>query len=495
MLVPLHVTVPSVNGPLPVTDGSHPFSDMAHARVPLDLAALGYVEEEYLLVGEARVFEDSPDGARERGDSQPWCTRVIVRRPVDGPVKNVWLSVLNASQGYDIEDDWRRAWDYVIGHGDTYAGISSKPVQAASLRIFDPERYAALSWGGPVPPITMGEDWNPFLTIPECEEGLVWEMLAQTSAWLRSGSSLGPARRVYLMGQSQSGVYTNTFLTYFHDLLRVGGGAPAFDGYLPGVSTVYCKELNQSRKGTGQAIEAPGTGRKKDAFVPRLVTPGDIDVPVITVSSEADTRLFAAAPEHFNLGDGPMRRHWHVERGPHSDARSRVIPADDEVRRAGRAPRVMDQQFLERLSVLPLEPVITGAMAAMVRWVEDGRPAAPSIWFETDNDGFVRDEAGNLRGGVRLGLLEHPLADFFAGAPESAVYGAMTLHSTDDVQARYADREAYKAACDRVDAELEDAGYIDDTGRRLLSKIEDELWDRVVLGQAAPLATPQGVGN
>lgn len=130
----LNTPVPRVVGPLPVDDTSYPFSSMKYAREPLDLEQYGYVEEEYLVSGTARIFEIyTPEGvmpsaatwqARATGAELPYCTRVLVRRPKDGGEARektetgqgeqrgprAWLSILNASQGYDIEDDWRRAW-------------------------------------------------------------------------------------------------------------------------------------------------------------------------------------------------------------------------------------------------------------------------------------------------------------------------------------------------------------------------------------------------
>ncbi len=67
----------------------------------------------------------------------------------------------------------------------------------------------------------------------------------------------------------------------------------------------------------------------------------------------------------------------------------------------------------------------------------------------------------------------------------------MALRPADAATRRYGSREAYQAACDAVDDALEEAGYLEPTGRRLLHAVEDELWDRAVLGAPAPQATPQ----
>lgn len=489
------VTPPNVTGPLPVSEDSYPFSTMRKARVPLDLAEYGFLEEEYLLSGHARKYQ-LVEGAAEPIETREYCTRVLVRRPAEAPSDTAWVSVLNASQGYDIEDDWRRAWDHIISKRETYVGVSSKPIQASALQTFDPDRYADLSWGGKPPQIQVGPDWNPFMVIDECEEGLVWDIMAQAAAWLRSGDSFQAPDYLFMMGQSQSSVYTNTYLTYFHDLLKLEGGRNPYDGYLPGVGSCFVRTLNQDEDAPGGlSLAAPGSDGKQAAFTPILVDPVELDVPIISITSEGDTQLFPGGPDAFRLGDGPMRRHWHVAGAPHSDPRSRVIPANSEVERSGRNGRHMDQQYLERLSAFPIEPLITGAMVAIQKWVRDGVPAAPSKWFEAAAGDFVRDEDGVIQGGVRMGLIEEPLGTFIGASPENPVMGHMSLNSREDVLERYSSLKAYQAACDEVDDKLEAQGYLEVTGRRLLHAVEKELWGRIVDGEPAPVATPQSVAE
>lgn len=44
---------------LPVTDKSHPFGGALYQVRPMDLSEYGYVEEEYLLSGDAKVVSSS----------------------------------------------------------------------------------------------------------------------------------------------------------------------------------------------------------------------------------------------------------------------------------------------------------------------------------------------------------------------------------------------------------------------------------------------------
>ena len=67
---------------IPVTAESHAFGAADHVRVPEDLKAIGYVEEEYLISGMANVY-DWPEGgpAKVRTANAPYTTRVLIRRP------------------------------------------------------------------------------------------------------------------------------------------------------------------------------------------------------------------------------------------------------------------------------------------------------------------------------------------------------------------------------------------------------------------------------
>ncbi|OCA95986.1 alpha/beta hydrolase domain-containing protein [Actinobaculum suis] len=520
------VPVPEARGPIPVTENSYPFSTMVHAREPLDLAEFGYVEEEYFLRGTANVYgfsnsiqpagtpaattaatgtgADSAGQAKERPitvveENVPYMTRVLIRRPADSDPKTAWVSILNASQGYDIEDDWRRAWDYIISRRLTYVAVTAKPIQVSALQTFDPERYADLTWGGkPKQLDASAPGWNPFATLPENEEGLAWDVIAQVAAWLRSGTAPTTPEHVFLIGQSQSAVYTNTYLTYFHQILKLAGGANPYDGYAPGVGGLYVKAINQRESGIPQTIgqapdlSAPDDAEKAPAFAIYLVAPAQIDVPVIAISSEADVSLYEGTPASFCLGDGPWRRHWHVLRTPHSDARSRVIPNNSETQKAKRQARVTNPEFLAQVSPLPLEPVVTAAMAAIENWVQTGTPAAPSRWFtHHGNQWEIRN--GLLTGGIVISMVAHPIADFLPGSPENPVYGQMRLHSAASIRQQYASFADYQAACDAVDNELEAQGYLEPVGRNFLHNVQRELWDRAIDGAPAPLSSPQEI--
>src|ERR1700744_5562684 len=111
---------PTVSGP--VSGGMHgrPFGTSL-----ADLAASGYVEEEYFIAGSAPAYASAKpltvDGAWTVAptDSQIYKTRLLVRRPKD-PAKfngTVVLEWQNVSGGFDVDAEWGYAYPALMGDG------------------------------------------------------------------------------------------------------------------------------------------------------------------------------------------------------------------------------------------------------------------------------------------------------------------------------------------------------------------------------------------
>ena len=97
------------NGPLPVTAASYPFGAADHTRVPEDLRAIGYVEEEFLVSGTANVYDwSAPGRPTVRTAGAPYTTRVLVRRPAAQArfSGNAVVEMLNPSNMFDLNIGW-----------------------------------------------------------------------------------------------------------------------------------------------------------------------------------------------------------------------------------------------------------------------------------------------------------------------------------------------------------------------------------------------------
>ena len=203
--------IPSVTGPLKVTEVSYPFGSAAKTVVPQDLSKFGYVEEEFLVSGKANVYGfDSVGKVVVQTPDAPYTTRILVRRPAakNKFSGNVIVELLNPSALHDLDLQWTFCRDYFMEHGDIWIGITIKPVAAKVFTKFDPERYDTVSWDNPLPldktcpkPTSSLSD-----TVPETENGLAWDIVSQVGALVRSGAKENPGaipdtRELFEQGQ------------------------------------------------------------------------------------------------------------------------------------------------------------------------------------------------------------------------------------------------------------------------------------------------------
>ena len=463
--------VPALTGPLLNTAASHQFNSTLTYDEPLDLSAFGFVEQEFFVTGTAAVYDDGLSVLRE----VPYTNRLIVRRPDTAqPSGVVFVEILNPSNGYDAEGMWRRAWDYFLAHGHTYVAFSAKPVTIDSLKIFDPQRYLPLSWD--LEPtnahVPVDADFNAYGVVDGCEEGIVWDIITQVGNLLAdpSGShilgGLEPSATV-LMGQSQSGHTLNTWLRHFHPL------APGlWDGFIVSVASGLERPLRQEPVNT-----------KGFYAVQPMVEAPPVSVPTMMITAEGDVRLVSngfglLTVATRGLGDGELRRHWHVSGASHTELSSPVMPGNPEIVRAGRKPRAMTSETLATGSIFPTQVAVTAALDAVVTWAISGQPAAQSVWFELDDEGQVaRDSDGNSLGGLRYGLIVCPVATF-DGSPTGGTLGTIECFDAGRVLGEWPTLASYLDSVAAVDRDLQARGYLNDLGFTQLQEVARQLWTR-----------------
>ena len=484
--------VPAVEGPIQDTSTSYMYSTMLRAREAFDVADFGFVEEEYFLSGTANVYEETgtPGVATVAEESWDYTNNIIVRRPADPADASgvVVVDILNASNGYPGEDHWRRMYDWCLDTGCTYIGLTSKPIQIDSLHHFDAERYGALSWdvpgAEPRVPYTADVDapasFDPMMEIPGTEEGLAWDIFTQLGNLLNENPSaiigdVTPTATI-LAGQSQSGVYLNTYTTYFDAAAARANGAPVWDAYLNSVGGTVVRPLRQVAG--GGLVSLPNTEL-------------ELSVPMITVDSETDFVLFGETGLDEQPAQ-PLRRHWQIPGAPHTWSASPVIPTNEELVKAGRLPRAeVTPEWLATQNPYPLEPAIVSAIEALAAWVVDGTPAPESGYFEQADDALVRDELGNVVGGVRYGLNRLPLASIDATDPPN-MQGTVTVISRDAFAQAYGSRSAY---LEQLGAALDEDianGYLNAAGKALFLERAGWLLDRIEAGEGDPAGPGSG---
>lgn len=437
--------LPEIEGPVEVTESSHPFCAMEYSREPLKVDDYGYLEEELFLSGTANVYDaDENDQVVVIKENLPYKNRIIVRRPArrEDFSGRVYVDILNATQGYDIEDLWHRNYLWCMEHGHGYVGITSKPVNVMSLKNFDYDRYKDLNWSNgetvPMPVISKSA------TIPGTEEGLIWDMLGQLGLLLRNGKDrncLGgyPVQYVYLTGQSQSGAYLNTFVSYFDKYTHFPNGQSIFDGYMNIVGALVQRTLRQS--------QSVGDLRLEERHMHPCATP------YICMSSEADLylfnlfvegNLFQVKVENSDV-PGNKCRYYEIAGTPHTDIICPVLTATPEIEKAGGKIPNLDPKLLENINDMHTEYYVCGLLEKLHRWAAYGETPEVREPLTRAKEDLARDVHGNALGGLRTPYVDVPIACYVACNPDDpeGICGKMSYFTRKQMEEIYGSEQIY----------------------------------------------------
>jgi hypothetical protein len=401
------IPLPKVSAPIPNTADSYPFGGAKHTRVPEDLKAIGYVEEEVLVSGAANSY-DWPKGSATavvQSANAPYTTRALIRRPIKANrfSGNVIVEMLNPSNLFDLNLAWAMSRKQIVRNGDAWVGITAKPVAVNTLKTFDPIRYAALTWANPLPLsdarncATVAQDSSR-----ETENGLVWDIHRQVATWLRSNDASNPfnyggkatrVRRLYAWGYSQTGGYLYTYINAIHPLDVRELGKPLFDAYLVAVASGPTP-INQCT----ERLAADDPRRQIR----------NVGVPVIRIMSQSDY-LGAIAMRRADSDAPPdLYRSYEMAGAGHASPDELYTAASPEdLIKGGRAVPPMECNEGPR-SRFPSSLTFNAALVNLDLWVRRGI-APPHADPITVVDGKpVLDEYGNVRGGVRSPFLDVP---------------------------------------------------------------------------------------
>jgi hypothetical protein len=398
-----------VTGPIPVTATSYPFGAADHTLVPQNLKSLGYIEEEFLISGNANVYDWNGLGpASVRVANAPYTTRVLVRRPINRSrfSGHVAVEMLNPSNRFDLNIGWALSYKEFVRNGDAWVGITAKPIAVSALKQFDPERYKALSWANPAP-LADSRNCSQVPTDSErtTENGLVWDIYTQTGAWLRSRDKSNPllyavgengvhlVTHLFAWGYSQIGGFLVTYANAIHPLDLKSNGKPMFDGYLIG-TPVLGTPINQC----APAIAADDPKR--------LVH--NTGVPVIRVMTQSDYLLAIAARQSDSDTPAERFRNYELAGAGHAtpeELQFSAAPAD--IIKAGRSVPPMNCNEGPR-SRFPSSIGFNAAWHNLVEWVRSGNPAPHAEPIRIEIGKPVIDQFGNVTGGVRSPFIEVP---------------------------------------------------------------------------------------
>jgi len=421
-VTPTAAPLPSVSGPIPVTPTSWPFAAADHSVTKRDLSKDGYVEEEYFISGQAQVYDWPALGQLKAFAKGPYTTRILIRRPKSKArfSGTVVVEALNPSIRYDAAVMWMESQDHFISRGDVYVGVTVKPVAAQSLKLFDPKRYAALSFANPLPPsetcaqaqLPPAPGGLPPESTPQTENGLIWDILSQVGVLIRSNAPGNPLRgwpasRVYLTGDSQSGAFVLIYANAIHPFATRQGGRPIYDGYLTASSGGPGVPIHQCDAGV-----RPGDPRM--TMQPR-------GVPIMKLINQTDLGYLNRQPDSDAAPN--LYRSYEVAGAAHVHDWVLKWGADDaDVARTGAAGFLSNapcQQAAETPNQFPTQYVLNAAWQNLDLWSRKGvaPPRAEPLQVGDPKQAratLALDEVGNAKGGYRTPLVDVPITRYAA---------------------------------------------------------------------------------
>ncbi|MDB5622234.1 MAG: hypothetical protein JWR39_797 [Devosia sp.] len=424
--------LPSVEGPIPVTDASPIFTTGG-----TDLEAHGYEIEEYLVSGAANVYDWGADGAAQEPQvvtaDAPYTTRMIVRRPAD-PADfsgTVWVELNNPSRGWDVEVQWPAIQDKVMRDGDIWVSMTAKPNVIASLQRIDPARYGKLAMTNPLPPeqqkcglLPQEQGYDENLS-KLYENGLVWDMISQVGALVRDTSANAPlagynVQHVFGTGESQTGFFLNTYANNFANAATLADGSPVYEGFL-------------SASGAGRTVPISQCLAAMPADDPRGQLPAE-HVPFIRADAQGDIFLLGSYDWRREDSDDPKAgyRIYEIAGAPHGPAFiTNYQPDPEAIKRAGDLPTQVAYEYggsETTANHLPRQYIEPAMYANLEKWVIEGTlppKSTPIATVEGESRSlsgvvypvaFETDEHGNVLGGVRSPYLDVPTATYFESA-------------------------------------------------------------------------------
>lgn len=440
------VALPQVRGPLPVSETDYPLGAADRYVTPRDLAALGYVEEEYIISGDANVYRWSSDNQSLEIETTgaPYVNRILVRRPADrfDFSGTVVVEMFNTARRFDWPMIWGYSADYFLQNRDIWIGVSG-PNSVEGLKQFNAARYGDLSFANPQSGTCPGSDRQR----GAMENGLKWDMMAQIAALVKTDSVAGflpefEVKRVYLTSQNNE---METYINGFHDRWRMADGAPLYDAYF---------------------IKSPTAPAPVNDCAPALAEGDprrqlkDVDVPVMQVLTQGEVLASAwNRKEDSDMPESRLRR-YEIAAAAHIDAVPyRAMPKrEDQIAAVGNAQGTEEWPFdvtcmpdIELQQFPLLKFVMNSAFQNLERWAHYNirPPYAKRITIQnegTPQASLTVNEFGIAEGGVRTPYTEYPTARYetnMEGPGVCAELGTTHPFTRAQIEERYGSLEEY----------------------------------------------------
>lgn len=411
---------------LPDTGKSHPFGGALYQVKPMDLSQYGYVEEEYLLSGEAKIYT-WPDGQKYAGverENAKYTTRFIIRKPAD-PEKfsgNVVVEMFNWARGYDRPIAlWGNCHQYMMREGDAWVGVSIRANVLDNLKKFDPERYGRLSYESPIEPEHRADrpqsnTYHDDYTDPNRENGLTWEMYSQLGMLLKENDPRNPMYGYHVKAVIGTGATAGDLATYVAAVDPVScmpDGSPIYNGYLifmtgaPGNVNQYEEKLHH----LDERCKFYGKVPLMRVYTCRDMLGGGMHPDWAYMQRRNDSDEEGNYYRSYEIaGTGLMLKYTYFLEPSHEDVEKMGLKIVN-----GRTAQAWSEEDLATFE-FPTRYALDAALDNLKKWIADGTPPPSCQPYETENvypaTQLKKDELGNVMGGLRLPYLEVPAYHF-----------------------------------------------------------------------------------
>ncbi len=380
--------------------------------------------------------------------------RIVVRRPKNAADFNgtVVVEWLNVSSGFDASPEYSYTGDELVRGGYAWVGVSAQHigVEGGPVLVSTPVSEDAGAGKGlrALDPVRYGDLHHP-------GDAYSYDIYTQVGRLLRAPGDLDPLgglrpERLLAAGESQSAFALTTYVDGVHPLTRV------YDGF-----------LIHSRAAAGAPLGEPATGIGISGTLGQQTTRirTDLDEPVIVLETESDVvgllGYYAARQP-----DTDRLRVWEVAGTAHADEYL-----------LGFAAPLMGCPG--RLNAGPGHFVAKAALRHLDAWVRTGEAPPSAEPLAVDDSGgepaYIRDENGNVIGGIRTPLVDVPVDVLSGDAAEGSsvvclLSGSTTPIPPERLAALYPSRDdylvAYRAA---ADAAIESGFVLPDDREALLA--------------------------
>jgi hypothetical protein len=398
------VTQTKLEGPI----AGDPFSMLGG----FDLAAAGYMGDEYFLSGTAQSYallgERGDDGcwSVESAATEPFATRILTRHPKDptrfnGTVVVEWM---NVTGGLDAAPDWLFMHRHLMREGAAWVGVSAQK--------------AGIDGGGLVPGMPLKKaNADRYGGLVHPGDAFSFDIFSQVGQALREEQpgalgaiTPGAIERVIAVGESQSAGFLVSYVNAIDPLTCV------FDGF-----------MIHGRPATAAGIDGSYIRSSPDDEISQvseqMIEPhylrDEPRVPVLVLQSETD--IITLGSGRARQPDSERLRLWEIAGAAHFDTYGLVASQVDSLDvPAGKLAALMAPT--DKPMGLPAEQpinsgpqqhyIVNAAIAHLERQLRDGTPmpVAPRLESTPDASALVRDDLGIVKGGIRTPWVEAPSA-------------------------------------------------------------------------------------